>query len=465
MNALRGRRGCAATGAAPWMARGLRRTLALVGLVWLWSCAALEPQRPPPPANAVPALDGAIAAGDDAERLHLWREDIDAYESLLRTRHAGLFAVLPREQFDAEFAALRRDLPSLRDDQIVVRLQQIAASIGSGHTTVQAERGRLVPQSLPISCVWLADGVMIAAADDDHAQLRGAQLLGVGACTLAEVLDKLATVTPHENDAYLKHGAMRRLTEVQTLRGLGVIEAADAVPLRVRCRDGREEVVVLHPIAAGAKAFISSGMDPERISWTRLARPENSVYGARFDAEQRALFVWYDACRDTPDRSVSQFCEETLAQIDALHPRAVIVDLRRNGGGNSALLHPFIRGVRDRSWLNDPRRLFVLIGRMTFSSAGLNTEEFRTWTRATLVGEPTGHRPDSWMESRWDWLPNSLLFASYMLYEPEFAPNKPDACVPDVVAAPTREEWLSGRDVAYERALELAAPAEVALNP
>jgi hypothetical protein len=49
----------------------------------------------------------------------------------------------------------------------------------------------------------------------------------------------------------------------------------------------------------------------------------------------------------------------------------LVVDLRLNGGGNSAILDPWITEIKS-SPLNKKGHLFVIVGRATFSSAIMN---------------------------------------------------------------------------------------------
>ena len=47
----------------------------------------------------------------------------------------------------------------------------------------------------------------------------------------------------------------------------------------------------------------------------------------------------------------------------------VVVDLRNNGGGDNRRYGPLLEALRDPR-IDRPGRLFVLIGRLTFSAAG-----------------------------------------------------------------------------------------------
>ena len=60
------------------------------------------------------------------------------------------------------------------------------------------------------------------------------------------------------------------------------------------------------------------------------------------------------------------FAAQTLAEIDESKPRRIIVDLRFNQGGNSAILKPLTAGLAARRKIIGVP--FVLIGSQTFSS-------------------------------------------------------------------------------------------------
>src|SRR6266849_11152576 len=85
----------------------------------------------------LPNIDRAQKAG---EALTLskgqWREDLQYLARELPKRHKNLFHSVSREQFERAVAELDVAIPSLQDHQIIVRMQQIAAKVGDGHTGV-----------------------------------------------------------------------------------------------------------------------------------------------------------------------------------------------------------------------------------------------------------------------------------------------------------------------------------------
>lgn len=76
------------------------------------------------------------------------------------------------------------------------------------------------------------------------------------------------------------------------------------------------------------------------------------------------------------DKAIFRFEDDWGSEFDVeINPVArvekLVVDIRNNGGGSSSLLDPFIDEIGKRD-INAPDRLFVIVGRGTFSSAILN---------------------------------------------------------------------------------------------
>ena len=68
--------------------------------------------------------------------------------------------------------------------------------------------------------------------------------------------------------------------------------------------------------------------------------------------------------------------------------KGLVLDVRLNGGGDNNKYAPLL------ALLNEPamkrKKLYVLIGRATFSAAANFVADVEQYTKATFVGEPTG---------------------------------------------------------------------------
>jgi hypothetical protein len=62
--------------------------------------------------------------------------------------------------------------------------------------------------------------------------------------------------------------------------------------------------------------------------------------------ERRALYVQFNMVADIKDQSVEQFAKRISERSKTLNPRALVLDVRLNRGGNEALRHTLVREGR-----------------------------------------------------------------------------------------------------------------------
>jgi hypothetical protein len=113
------------------------------------------------------------------------------------------------------------------------------------------------------------------------------------------------------------------------------------------------------------------------------------------------------------DESVQAFGNRLLRAVRENEPEKLVIDMRNNTGGNSTLLDPFIDALAECGHINQHGKIFVIIGRDTFSSALLNVYSLKNKTCAILVGEPTGGKPNCYGEVLRSKLEQSGLLISY----------------------------------------------------
>jgi len=134
----------------------------------------------------------------------------------------------------------------------------------------------------------------------------------------------------------------------------------------------------------------------------------------------------------------------------------VVLDLRNNEGGNTAVLKPLLAGFADRisSGAIPPSAVAAaIIGRETFSSAVLNAVELKQ-SGLTLVGESAGWNPNGFGEVHSFTLPYSGLLVSYSTRK--FSPGVPGSSLdPDVAVDVTWADYAAERDAFLAAALGL----------
>jgi hypothetical protein len=392
--------------------------------------------------------NATVSAGQDATEIpalskQQWRDDLRYFAREMQKRHMNLFHRMSREEFERSVSELEAEIPSLEAHQIVVRLQQIAARVGDGHTGVHSPPWfRLYPLAL----YWFGGELRVTATTKDYKRALGARVVRIGELPIAEVEERVRSCFPSaeaENEWYALNTSPSFITRPEVLHALGVITDPARAPFTFEDDQGDPFVlelkpVVMPPVAHGT--VVIPGMLPvvappifrqkpvERFWFTSL--PDSTVYVSwrgyeKLGEQARSLFHFLDN-----------------------HPvKRVVIDLRQNGGGDflEGRKH-MIRPLQQRAALNQKGRLFVIVGRRTYSAALANAVDFRKDTNAILVGEPIGERPNSYSENDELTLPNSRLVVSYSTRYYKFVDEDVPAVLPDVRIDPNWPEWRAGRD-------------------
>lgn len=395
---------------------------------------------------------------DDEARVKVWREDIDALIRELPQRHKNAFFKVSKEQFEQAAADLSAKVPTLTDAQIVIGLSALTAMLGDGHTSIAIDFARWNLRPYPVFPRTFSDGVFIVQTAANRADLLGAQVLAIDETPIEQVIEHLAGVISHDNEWALKNALVNWLSLAEALNAVGVVADMDHAKFHIRDAQGAERTLELAPLPV---SLAQARMVPMKALPNVPAADLPLSYQRRtasnwFEllADPAALYVRYDRCADDKDKSVEQFSTEALEAIGNQNVRTVIVDLRRNGGGNSELLRPLVQGLAKWKKNTPDAKIAVLIGRNTFSSAVMNAVELRRDAGAALYGEPTGGKPNHFGETRTFELPNSKIAVQYSTKFFKMQDEDTPGVMPDVMVELSSSDYIAARDPILQAALK-----------
>jgi hypothetical protein len=217
--------------------------------------------------------------------------------------------------------------------------------------------------------------------------------------------------------------------------------------------NGKQFIVKMRPVSTKEMIkFITPFDSPPGKAPLYLRNPER-YYWYEYLPDSKALYLHYRRCANMPSQPFNRFAAELSNFMDQNPVERMVIDLRLNGGGGSIIFEPLIKALSKRRDVNQKGRLFALIGRGTFSSACLNAVKLKRETKAILVGEPTGQRPNFYGEVETMTLPNSRLRVHYSTRYFKTMDGDPPAIAPDVQVETSSSDYASGRDPVLERAL------------
>jgi hypothetical protein len=154
---------------------------------------------------------------------------------------------------------------------------------------------------------------------------------------------------------------------------------------------------------------------------------------------------------DVQGQTLAQFGSKIRARAEATNPRAVVLDLRLNQGGNGYLAHGFVRELIKTE--DADTRLFVLTWRGTFSASQFILDDLDRLSEAVFVGEPASSKPTSYGDAYRVAMPNSRIDVRSSIYLWRQGQNLDPWTWVDVAAPLTFAAYAAGRDPALEAAL------------
>ncbi|MBM3985767.1 MAG: hypothetical protein FJ296_08800 [Planctomycetes bacterium] len=274
--------------------------------------------------------------------------DLDALFALIEEVHPDPWTVLSRSEAATRRAALvaSLDRPLLRRE-FQPRVAELVAALGDGHTALYApqEEWWRDPQgagaALPLDVAW--DGAalrvrrtLVVTEGGDLGP--GATLLEINGARADELFRRFLAGQSGETEAW-------RANSVETAFALHLWLEGLVAPFRVS-------------FASALDASRRLTVDMDGQDWNALARGPAPGGGERWRLVRRddgAAVLALDTLAADLDE-FEDFLAATFADLHAHPPAALVVDLRRNGGGDSRLGDELLQYLTDRPWRQAARK-------------------------------------------------------------------------------------------------------------
>jgi hypothetical protein len=402
----------------------------------------------PSPARAQFTSDSAT------RRIAAWRGDLDSLINGLAHRHAAPFVHVPVARFTAVAGELHDRVPGLTEPQFRVALIRLTAMLGDSHTALDWTHRDF--GAMPLRLRHFSDGIRVVAAMPMARSVLGARVVGVAGVPVDAVAGALRPLMSCENNPCRDALLADFIVVPDFLAAQGLIRDPAHVTLDITDSAGRQLAIDL-PTVPGAiwesapmtQVATAPGGPEERLA---QRNPQLNIW-FELVVQSNTLYIGYQRSSDLPGHTVRAVIDSILALLDTHPVERVIVDLRRNGGGNAALLNPLISGLHHRASLARRGRVFALIGGQTSESAVDNATALHDHDGAILVGTATAQRPDPYAELRRFGLPATGWQVQYPDRLGRTGTGQPDALLPELLTPLYFAEFLAGHDAAIRAAL------------
>ncbi|MDQ2076885.1 hypothetical protein [Marinimicrobium sp. ABcell2] len=401
-------------------------------------------------------LSGAFLE-QNLSRNEYWTKDLQFLLSEIKRLHVDPYHTVSKEDLYIKAESIAERIPELSDQQIVFNFMELLASVGNGHNFVvptHSLKGAFT--RLPVEFYWFSDGIYVVNAEPTHRHLIGRKVITVEGTPVSDVLTRIASINARDNEMQQYWLGPYYLSMPEVLNGLGIVSDTKEIAFTFVDENGNSELTKLSGGSFNFSGFptlpaIESTNNPEYL------RRKDENYWYFENTKDNYIYVQLNAVAQNESQSISDFSDEIHQRIADNKVENLVLDLRHNSGGDGSILPPLTRVLIHFEAQSKKNRLFVIVGRNTFSAAHLLLADINRLTDAVIVGEPSGSRPNHLGEAGWFKLPYSGVWGivSSQHHQASMAEDHRLWVAPHLPVTLSSENYFSGEDPAMNQIIEV----------
>jgi hypothetical protein len=364
-----------------------------------------------------------------------WKEDIVFLRDTLPKKHPDVYSYISEQDYLYDFDNLLKDIDDLEPYQILIRIQKIFAEINDPHTCIDYATYEL----LPLELYCFDEGIYIVGADPEYQELIGTKIISMGTEDIDSVIQKVGGLCPHVNESCLKYYIAQNLINPYVLEYLNILKG-QTVQLKLEKPDGE---IITKEISIKTKGDIKLEYLSDFVTERPFYLSNNEQQWYKLLDDSHILYYQNNfIINNRIEKDVINCLSEN--KIDKL-----VVDLRKNTGGMHIGQNNFANTI-SKLQKNNNFKIYILIGRTTFSSAILYINDFILNTNCVLVGEPPRTGFNHYGDQRNFRLPNSEVNIKYSTKFFNISNYNSDEIIPDVLINNRFIDYSKGIDPALD---------------
>ncbi len=270
-----------------------------------------------------------------------------------------------------------------------------------------------------------SDGVFVRSAIQEQKDLVGTRVIKIGDEPISEAIGRVTDLFGKDNEMGVKFFAPLLLTMPEILHAVGLSKSVNISSFTVET-EGRHRVVKLAPI--GPVEILPADTDTSwmpKDGWvdmrdkakapTPLWLKNANLFWIEYLENSKTVYAQINQVGNKQDETLQAFSKRLLAFVEAKAADKLVLDLRLNRGGNGQLLLPLEIALL-KSGMDQKGKLFILMGRSTWSASQFFLNWTQKHTNAVFVGEPSASKGNVYGDSRRITLPNSGITTRVSVY-------------------------------------------------
>ncbi|HMR90024.1 MAG TPA: S41 family peptidase [Saprospiraceae bacterium] len=416
-----------------------------------------------------------------------WHKDLNYLKNELPILHSNLFFQYPQASYESDIESLKKQIGGISDETMFIKIQQLLSKLGDSHTTSNFLH-KLQRMYLPIVLETFDEGIFIVGTIDIDENIMGNKLISINGHPLKSIIDSVKTLYVAENESWHKRNVTNYLINYDILKYFGFVDK-EKVKLQMENYYGI-------PYEKTVRSIHVEDIDRDEVAYLRFSGRKNkrprttAIFGQKYLPKDSLYFVTYNRCtgreneqmlaiQDSLNIDMNEFCttqpkkdkkskektdvkplpffrhfRDSVFQAIKNQPvKKLVFDLSRNGGGTTAQGTAMIEKLAQMIDTTKTK-VYVIVGRRTFSAAIIHTMELKRLLNATIVGEPTGGKPSFYGGVDTRYLPSSCLQIRFSRSHRKTSLDEDVAnantIIPDVLFPVTLASVTSGTDAIYD---------------
>jgi hypothetical protein len=394
------------------------------------------------------------------------KENLQFIQQTIIKRHPNPYNTTPKAEFEKLYKELMADFTKpMSPKEFYFIANRLVTAVGrDAHTSLNYDSGYYTHKALPIKMVWIEDGMGILESPENP-ELVHSRVLYFDGVSPEKWLESIGSIRNHENTGILRDLGQGMLQEEWIQQYFFGKDDINGVTIKAE-KNGKvvESFVPLVTVERFHEIFPNTATNEKFFNYRMI----DDLSAGYFELKE---------CDPEPEyfEALGKFFE----QVRKKGYRNIILDLRKNGGGDSSLLVGFLKYMPGDSfnmgtgaglggqWEKYSRKpyiwsksadeknikpfnghVYVLIAQPTFSAGNEFAFTLKDNGLATLVGQKSSNAPCSFGAINCKTLPNGkfTLCVSSKYFKRPSLKCEDDGLVPDVEVPLTLDDVFSGRD-------------------
>ena len=413
-----------------------------------------------------PVFEKMVIRMDPARfsRVDGWLYDLDVMQREIDRK------AIKGEQFDpaeiaAEINGLKKKVSSLSDNEIILEILRIMRKMGDGHSwAMPSFEHPDFRKTLPLLFYQFKEGLYIISGDPKYKELLGSRVIeyaGIPVEKFSEIFDPYIS-RDNQNSILVKVPYILRTPEF--LKTKKLIQDASYVEMKISDLQGNTRTVKVMTDTTQPNIW---NVLPSPASWINLPqllpgqvplylKNMGTYHWWELMPDKKTVYCQLNKILNAPNQNFAQFVQRLFNYYDSTKAEKLVIDMRWNNGGNTILVMPLIDSIIRRPELNKRGKLFVIIGRRTYSAAQNTSTYLERFTNAIFAGEPTGSSPNFVGEEKPLILPYSktIINVSNFYWQSSLPFDKRTWIAPLLYTPPAFVYFKANRDPALEAIME-----------